>query len=1434
MTIEKELHSIEKKVKKIDRFLCCLDTASVKYISTFDEHPDPGVEGIIYITLDTNEGWFVSNGVWYHLTDDELNQRLSILENNVYKITYYEIVSGTSGTLTIPTGATINAGEFGTSGNSILSKITGSNKVTFESPKDSSNNIVTANLALNGSWVTSGVYTDTSVAIIYSINISALDYQNLNNFYILGSEYNLITIYSPLTTKGDLHTFSTIDAKLPVGINGQVLSSDSTTTTGLKWVTAGGTVTSVAALTLGTTGTDLSSTVATSTTTPVITLNVPTASATNRGVLSTTDWSAFNGKQNALSGTGIVKSTSGTISYLTDNSTNWNTAYTNRITSLTTTGSSGSATLISNTLNIPTYTLSGLGGQPALSGTGFVKISGTTISYDNSTYLTANQAITVTATGEATGTSSASGTAPSIALTLTNSAVIGKVLTGLSITGGSITSSDSILSAFGKLQNQVTGLVGGVSYQGTWNASTNSPLLTSSSGTKGYYYVVATPGSTNLDGITDWKLGDWVIFNGTTWNKVDNTDAVVSVNGYTGAVSLTTLDVTENTNLYFTPTRAQNAITLTTTGSSGASTYTTGTLNIPTYTLSGLGGQPLSTNLTSLSGLTYASTSFVKMTASGTFALDTNTYLTSAVTSIATAGLISGGTITSTGTITTSMSTNKLVGRSTAGTGVMEEITVGSGLSLSGGTLSASTVSGTIPHSTASGTDTYTVTIAGVSAYTDGDAYLIQFTNGNTTTSTLNINSIGAISLYRNNDGELIGGDIASNGEMLCIYDSTITGFRLIGTSPNTLLSYITNADSVSITKGQPVYAFGGTGDRMTVKLAYNTSDATSAQTVGLVLSSSIAAGQKGLILMQGLLDGLGILPTSTFADGNPIYLGATAGSITNVKPSAPNHLVYLGVVTTASNGSAGRMYVRVQNGYELDEIHDVQVGSYGTKDVLYRDTTTNLWKNASISSVLGYTPQAALSGSGLVKSTSGTISYITDNSTNWDSAYTNRITSLTTTGSSGSATLSSNTLNIPTYTLAGLGGQASSTNLTSLAGLTYTSSAYVKMTAAGTFTLDTTAISGNLIVGTTAITSGTAGRILFENSSNTLGESADLFWDATNTRLGIGTSSPLKTVDIDRNVNSTVAIKITNANAGAAAETGYQLTDGTGFIGLAGFNKGGGYGVYTAGGGGIYATSTDFYIGVDSPNRILFGTNYGIPLRMEISATGNVGIGHGLSDTISARFQVRATTEQVRISYDVSNYYSTTVGSTGGVIFDAVGSGASFGFSDPITTGVWNGTAISDTYISSATTWNAKQGAITLTTTGTSGAATLVGNTLNIPQYSGGGGGGTGITWTATTTDATMAVDNGYIANKATLLTMTLPTTAAVGKVVRIAGQGVGGWKIAQNASGKIYFGNSPTTTGTGGYLSSVNQYDAVELVCITANNEWVVASSQGNITIV
>jgi len=110
------------------------------------------------------------------------------------------------------------------------------------------------------------------------------------------------------------------------------------------------------------------------------------------------------------------------------------------------------------------------------------------------------------------------------------------------ITNGGGTS-QSVLDTLTSLQSQITALSGFVNYKGTWNASTNTPTLVSSVGTKGDYYVVSVTGSTNLNGITTWTQGDWAIFNGTAWEKVDNTDLVTSVAGRTGAITLTTADV---------------------------------------------------------------------------------------------------------------------------------------------------------------------------------------------------------------------------------------------------------------------------------------------------------------------------------------------------------------------------------------------------------------------------------------------------------------------------------------------------------------------------------------------------------------------------------------------------------------------------------------------------------------------------------------------------------------------------------------------------------------------------------------------------------------------------------------------------------------------------------------------------------------------------
>lgn len=136
-----------------------------------------------------------------------------------------------------------------------------------------------------------------------------------------------------------------------------------------------------------------------------------------------------------------------------------------------------------------------------------------------------------------------------------------------------------------------------------------------------------------------------------------------------------------------------------------------------------------------------------------------------------------------------------------------------------------------------------------------------------------------------------------------------------------TMHAYVHNAEAVTITKGQAVYLFSASGNKASVKLAYNTSDATSAKTFGLA-AEDIGAGQNGMVICQGVIDGLN---TGMYTAGDTLYLGASPGDYTNVKPYAPNHFVYVGIVERANAGN-GQIYVRVQNGYELDEIHDVDL----------------------------------------------------------------------------------------------------------------------------------------------------------------------------------------------------------------------------------------------------------------------------------------------------------------------------------------------------------------------------------------------------------------------------------------------------------------------------------------------------------------------------
>lgn len=130
--------------------------------------------------------------------------------------------------------------------------------------------------------------------------------------------------------------------------------------------------------------------------------------------------------------------------------------------------------------------------------------------------------------------------------------------------------------------------------------------------------------------------------------------------------------------------------------------------------------------------------------------------------------------------------------------------------------------------------------------------------------------------------------------------------------------------------------------------------------------------------------------------------------------------------------------------------------------------------------------------------------------------------------------------------------------------------------------------------------------------------------------------------------------------------------------------------------------------------------------------------------------------------------------------------------------------------------------------TAGTGILVTPAANTITISTTN-------SILWVEVTgTTQSMAVDTGYIANNAALVTLTLPAVAVVGDRVRVAGKGAGLWRIAQNALQVIHFGATDSTIGVGGSVTAILRYDCVELLCITDNTDWVVLSSVGNLTVV
>ena len=203
-------------------------------------------------------------------------------------------------------------------------------------------------------------------------------------------------------------------------------------------------------------------------------------------------------------------------------------------------------------------------------------------------------------------------------------------------------------------------------------------------------------------------------------------------------------------------------------------------------------------------------------------------------------------------------------------------------------------------------------------------------------------------------------------------WDTANKTASLIDGSGNTVLQIgqeerilIHNGTGSALTDGQVVYVTGSTGLLPSVALANASSEVTSSKTIGVV-TESIANGASGFITTTGLINGLN---TSAYNEGDILWLGTTAGTYTTTAPTSPNHRVLIGYVIKKAGGN-GSILVKIQNTQELSESSDVLLGTLSNNDILIYESSTGLWKNKQLSTLLGGTGSQFVKGNGSLDST--------------------------------------------------------------------------------------------------------------------------------------------------------------------------------------------------------------------------------------------------------------------------------------------------------------------------------------------------------------------------------------------------------------------------------------------------------------------------------
>ena len=395
---------------------------------------------------------------------------------------------------------------------------------------------------------------------------------------------------------------------------------------------------------------------------------------------------------------------------------------------------------------------------------------------------------------------------------------------------------------------------------------------------------------------------------------------------------------------------------------------------------------------------------------------------------------------------------------------IVQQVTTGLTAEQSLGALTTGIVKNTVTGTTgelsiAGGSDLPTHTHALSNLVTTGTAGSTNFLRGDGAWTTGILVSAGVVTTTD------LGGDITTAGKALlddadASAQRTTLGLRAMATqaltstdgsvaisaaggntdlsvtvagSTTNVLCQVRNTTGTTLTKGTAVYISGVTGQIPTVTKAIANSDPASAQTLGL-MSADLADNTNGYVTIIGLITNI---DTTAFSNGQQLYLSpSTLGGLTDTKPVAPNHLVYVAVVEYA-HLTQGKLFVKVQNGYELNEIHDALITSPATGQVLTYDSSSSLWKNqapanAPAGTLTGTTLAAGVTASSLTSV--GTLADLTVTAPIAGSVTGNAATVTTNANLTGHITSSGNVTILGSFTSANLATALSTKTGTGLA----------------------------------------------------------------------------------------------------------------------------------------------------------------------------------------------------------------------------------------------------------------------------------------------------------------------------------------------------------------------------------------------------------------